>query len=467
MQVEFGNIYKRLNSLKSTYDKVKTCQCEVTEECSIDRPVIKVYDTGMIKANYMVIWEFGRMYYITDQKFFDGFWHIYGKVDVLGSFKSQIMSQQYLYERTSDDDVTGTGYLQDTFYPLMSDPVLTKLSSENYPLLANSMSNGMYVVGMVGQNGLNTYYGFTSAQFTAFCSYVFGNTSNWMNDTYGTITREAMKFFANPTQYITNCMWLPLDISKFSAKSVVNSIGFGFWNFPVSGYLLHGYQYSFTVNLSVLCSDHPDIVGHPYFNYYPFRQLKLYWYPFGVIPIDTTKKIDSGLDGDSLRGSVKLDVYTGVALLTIFNSNDVRYKCTAQVGVPIQISSVQNNFIQGGSDIASGISDMASGNIFGGSFKTVAGLADMSRQDVIKFNSQGSAIAGSEGVTMVTSCYKPVWYDDDMYGKPSGGKGYMKEGNYYKCVEPHMRISGYIDYTMMESETAEVEQFLREGVYCE
>ena len=458
--VSFTNIVKRLNSTKrSSGGTVKAC--EIVDNCSILNPIMKL--NSRVDSNYCYIGVFGRFYYVVNSWFEGGFWYYKMRVDVLASFKTEIMSEDFIFERTSDTSITGSGYLQDTFYPLQSDPVLTKISSETYPLSATSMANGMYVVGMVGQDGLNTYYGFTSAQFKAFCAYVFGNTANWMNDTYGTITREAMKFFANPTQYITSCMWLPLSIDKFSAKSVVNSIGFGFWNFPVSGYLLNGYQYSFTVNLSVLCADHPDVVGHPYFNYYPFRQLKLCWYPFGVIPIDTTKKVDSGLDGDSLRGAVKLDVYTGVALLTIFNANDVRYKCTAQVGVPIQISSVQNNFIQGGSDTASGISDMASGNIFGGSFETVAGLADMSRQDISKFNSQGSAIAGSEGVTMVTSCYKPVWYDDNRYGIPSGGHGSMKTGNYYKCVEPHVQTKN----GMMDEECSEIESMLRGGVYCE
>lgn len=83
-------------------------------ETDIINPVIVVNtDSGLPKYNYMYIPEFNRYYFIDSIKIIrTGIIEIYGKIDVLKSYANEIMAQNVIISRSTDN---GTYYLNNPY----------------------------------------------------------------------------------------------------------------------------------------------------------------------------------------------------------------------------------------------------------------------------------------------------------------------------------------------------------------
>lgn len=126
------NIHLQINSspknkLDKTLEDVTTLSGCLKEKTSIIDPVIKIAcDLSDIKyANYMTISEFGRSYFITDiQSVHENIVEIYGHVDVLGTYKSQIRANKAIVRKQEN---VWNLYLNDGSFKVYQNPnVLTK-----------------------------------------------------------------------------------------------------------------------------------------------------------------------------------------------------------------------------------------------------------------------------------------------------------------------------------------------------
>lgn len=436
--------------------------CDITDGCDIFNPRIKLllsdsYDLGNVGIFYIPMWY--RYYDVTGIEYIDGFWWISGEVNVLVSNRSQIGSTKFLWERTSDNS-TPYGQLSDNFYPLQSKPTCYKLVSETYPLVSK-LDSGSWVVGISGANGLSDYYVFSNALFRSFCNSVFSNVT-WMGLTGTDVKDNVGKLMINPMQYITSAFWLPIAPDNVPGKSGTEYVKMGFWDFHTPCFHLRtDTVYTFSINVGVLIKDHPLYPKSGlWYNLPPFRETTIYWYPFGVIPIDTSRALTSGVDGDTLKGTVRIDCNTGQAMLTIHNTEDTFYVGTANMGVPIPLAGNTTDVVGAASSVLGGSIKAFTQDAVGGLMETVSGCTQFFTEQTQHFGSQGSMLTIAARPYAVTRCYQPVAVDGDEFGHPSGWYGKPVINNFYKMYKPHCSVK-----TKFESD--KLNAILEEGFYYE
>lgn len=132
------------NYLSKTIAQKGDYGCNIKENCSILNPTIIIRDDNVIKSqcNYMYIQELHRYYYITDIVMTSfKIVEVTGRVDVLMSYKEQILASQGIVTRNEN---LFNGYLNDMYMKQLSyQRVQTKQlgrffqTSPNYVLIAS------------------------------------------------------------------------------------------------------------------------------------------------------------------------------------------------------------------------------------------------------------------------------------------------------------------------------------------
>lgn len=91
-------VHKRITSLTTRH-------CEIFEDCSIQRPRLKVaMGDNIINANYLYIPKFSRYYYIENMNIYDGAYVVIdARVDVLMSFWNSFKNSQCIAKRSSSN----------------------------------------------------------------------------------------------------------------------------------------------------------------------------------------------------------------------------------------------------------------------------------------------------------------------------------------------------------------------------
>lgn len=116
-------------------------------ECSIMNPVILFEASGIPNANYMYIGNFDRYYYINEiRSIRDGLWEVSGRVDVLQSYRSQILAQTVTL---SDTGSAGADpYMNSDVYQVK---VKTKTDIVSFP--SGLLDNGTFILITAGGSG--------------------------------------------------------------------------------------------------------------------------------------------------------------------------------------------------------------------------------------------------------------------------------------------------------------------------
>lgn len=137
-------------------------------ECSITNPVIEVQSTGLITSNYVFIEEFNRYYFIDEiTSVRNGLWRISMTVDVLMSFKTEILNQRALIHRAKQVGNTDsfTPSLIDNLFPVENYKITKKLTLQynstatDYSLPINYLNNQhiyLYFITVANEIILNT-----------------------------------------------------------------------------------------------------------------------------------------------------------------------------------------------------------------------------------------------------------------------------------------------------------------------
>lgn len=104
MEIVIGTIADEKNKLNKTFNNQRTYRGNLRQEASITNPQIIIEAENLSLFNYMYIPQFGRYYYITDiVSIRNNLWSVFGKVDVLMSFKDGILSCPVVL---SDSEIT-------------------------------------------------------------------------------------------------------------------------------------------------------------------------------------------------------------------------------------------------------------------------------------------------------------------------------------------------------------------------
>lgn len=347
----------------------------IKETCNMINPVISFNLAQITPAfNYAYIPSFSRYYYV-NWTYENGFWVMNGTVDVLASAKDQIgASSQYIVRSSEQSD----GYIMDATYPSTG-----HVSYINKDIGETGMSlDGAYVLGVMSKTAdLNTigavsYYVMTAFQLSQLLAVMLGSGSyagiDW--SALKDITTELWKTFFNPTQYIVSCMWYPFKPLALTA----GSIDFGWWDSGINaGKLEFSTWYT---QISVSLPKHPQAETRgQYLNLAPYSRYTLNWLPFGSIELDTTML----LNVDNILITVEVDLVTGMGVLGVKAGNAYINYVHTQVGVPVQLGQVSQDYAHAASNTVGAVQGISSmffqgntGGMIGNATTGVVSIAD-------------------------------------------------------------------------------------------
>lgn len=142
------NLYVNVSEkerVTKTLSLEKSFSGTLREQTSVIDPVISIESTdNLSQYNYMYIPDFGRYYYIRNvESVKNGLWRITGHVDVLMSFKSQILANSGVIERQENK---WNLYLPDPDFQTSNK---TQIQTKKFP---KGFGNRSYILVISGNN---------------------------------------------------------------------------------------------------------------------------------------------------------------------------------------------------------------------------------------------------------------------------------------------------------------------------
>lgn len=377
LTVRFWRVVKKVNSTfrPAAADGRTPIMCEANEPMSVQHPTIRLTSAidNPSQFNYAYILEFNRYYWVMDWTYDKGIAIATLQVDPLASWKDDIGSS---YQYVLRSAYTSDGTIMDMIYPLTSKVTMVKHYAE-FSIAQNT--SGCYVIGIIGGNGLTRYYYLSSDELPDFGAAMFGSTL-WANVCADNPSAASggvpdfMKAQFNPLQYVTSCMWFPVEVPHSSIK---HNVKLGYFETGYMAYVVTRQPF-LVLSDSIPLSKHPQAATRgDYVNIAPFSRMKLSAYPWGEIELDTVKfhefaEISLTAYADPVSGTSKL--YIG----GVYSNDDQVTEIITLVGslaVPEQLSQVlSDNFgLATGlvSSIAAGVGYGVTGNV-GGAIQTLA-----------------------------------------------------------------------------------------------
>lgn len=364
--VYFYRADKKANSTKQYQlsEAALTIQnCTLKDTCSVVNPVLVINPSvlpiasqNVYSLNYCYIGLWGRFYFINDWIWNNGLWCATCSVDVLATYRGNILNSSLYVMRSSYDDnnnLVYDGNIADSKYPTTAAAATYIASAVNNPYaIDDSLNlNGVFVVGIVNshsQNGAVTYYCFTMGGFLELCQALFNYSTGWLNIDVNEISEDLQKALINPFQYIVSCIYLPIGISEIStiAYTSTNTIYFGWWSVTlVSSARLVNSGMVLTKTNTLTIPRHPSAVTRGnYLNLSPYSIYTLRYYPYGAINIDS-EAIASWTTLD-LYSSIDIVTGRGVLDIAVNGRNNPIRSIEAQIGVQVPTASLQTSYQQ-------------------------------------------------------------------------------------------------------------------------
>ena len=474
--VIFYTFSKKPNSTLVPSSAGTTYNVVLKEPCSVINPVIELNGGNKSPWNYCYIATWNRYYFIDDWTADHGLWIAHCSVDVLASFRTDILnSSQFVLRSASSAD----SHLIDGMYPVTSKVDLRTLtllnSSSQRPLgltlrYVVAISNG----ASASQVGGCTYYNLNYGEFASVMRLMLGSTSYLGDFSLDSISDALVKALVNPLTYIGECYVLPYNIGS-GTQALLSA---GWWPIDTTA----GYN---VLNNNDILSKHEiwrknsvPIPVHPqsatigaYLNCAPFTQYVLYAGPFGVITLDATMlsncaRVDFVVNGD-FKGNIELEIWGWQTISGTLTAVLVdKRMCNA--AIPISISQIKND-ISAGLELAgnalAGAASAATGNPVGLIANVDNGLKSAEGYFVPK--AEGRAGVGSfddilEDWTLVGEFRNVTERAPNIYGSPlCQDKILSTLTGYTKCGNPYISISG----TKAEAEM--IINYLDSGFYID
>ena len=501
ISVTFMTIYKKYNSTLSTPESSKAYECNIRDGCGVLYPEVEILDSMNFNPamyTHMYIPAFGRTYWITEAKFLNRKWFISGKVDVLISYKSDILVSNHFVLRSSSE--YDTKLIDDLVYRKCETKMAVTVGSTNLGSPSDVSSGGSFVVGVVGNDssaGMITYYVLSPSAMSDLRNFMLSMEEDdiyydWEtageDDSGGTtptptpsteaksakITAGAVKALLNPFQYIVSCVWFPFTVV---AGGGITTVKFGFWDSDVSAAKL-GSNYVQVVTgllLSVPLRDDDASKPGDYVRYSPFTNLTVLCPPFEsaqIAPEDA---------GSTVALQVFVDVITGVGVLKVHGGGDssslsgsrVLAQRSAQIGVSMQIAQITTDYI-GSLGSTQGLlkGSFALGTEIGSRIATALGRAPAIEPGVLNGMCSSVSIAGAasgfSGLALAGQAFLILRYtditeaDNDHAGKPLCKVRRLGAlSGFCLCRD------GEVAAAATDEELKEIENFLTTGFFIE
>lgn len=365
MNVVFYNHAKRSNSTKLPTGGV-TIPCVLKDGCSIISPVLEIKTATRPNYNYAYISEFGRYYYVDDWSYYRGLWSCSLNVDVLTSWRTQILDTEAFIEYSSSiysNNIIDSRMMvsEQKFYKNWQEPEEDSWYSVE----------GCYILSIIstdanGYNGACAVYALTRSQLSQFSATI--TAQSFLDGVWESIKNS----FNNPFEAIVSCRWIPFDYSRLSGEE--KEIVVVYAASGVTAKLLTSNFVSRYFGTSI-----PSRTSTPdYTDVSPFVTGVLYLPFIGTVPID----LNAFYPENYLYINIICDVVTGDIVYTI--GPDANFFVSTYSGNCATQIPLSNNMVDTLGMVAS------SSGIIGGIATTIVGIV---KKDV-KLISKGLGGAG-------------------------------------------------------------------------
>lgn len=275
MEVTLYKFSKRQNSTLrpplDTPNKRKFTNAKINDdESSILSPSIRLNEivdnygnaVNVTQYNYVEIPVFNRYYYVNNWNYNgDGTWTAVCSVDVLASWKTDIVNSGGYVER-STTDMPQTANAYDPVYT-PTETFITGRVTGNTGLTHNPY-NGTFVLGVVSNQSPNvgsvSYYVVNHDNMALMLSKLYSNSASTSWDDITLQSDSAVKSIIDPIQYIVSCKWFPFSLNLAQNDAIF----LGAWDTTASGYKLPLNPFSANTNHTVLDEDHHVELRDPY-----------------------------------------------------------------------------------------------------------------------------------------------------------------------------------------------------------
>lgn len=142
MNINFYNSKIKKNEVNKTLGSAIVKTCSLKDGSSIEDPVLYMeHDTNILNCNYVYIPDFGRYYFVTGREVVDHTIYLTLHIDVLMSFKTDILSS------------VGTAIRSNFYNKNIPDKMVASLPGENiqYRVLSSAFTGETYVLILGGK----------------------------------------------------------------------------------------------------------------------------------------------------------------------------------------------------------------------------------------------------------------------------------------------------------------------------
>ncbi len=354
--IELYEFQKKTNSTATPRaGSGRTFTCTPRHAISVMSPVVSVRSDDLISATYAYIPRYNRYYWITNiVNTASGLWQLSLSVDVLASFKDDLLGSTEYIARSS---VAYNGNIVDSMYPSKSGSFI-KMTSAGVPWV-DDIYSGTFIVGVInGQTSASstavTYYAMTDTQYGLLLSNlqnqttmasILGITVNDSGIVEGLtgclqdISYDVYIAQLNPIQYIVSSVYIPVPARKFH---IVGTTVFqlGKWEM--------GFQCSYIDARCELDLGSISIPKHPqystrgqYLNAPPYSTYSTHFPGFGTIELDGARLSR----WSTLSAKCVFDAYNGTGYLYL-NTNDPDEKdgcvgiLSGSIGIPVPVTQL-------------------------------------------------------------------------------------------------------------------------------
>lgn len=353
----WSSFSKRRNSTKQpTGGTTKTVRLK--NPTSIINPVFLIQSFNLAD-NYL---QWGSRYYFIDDIIIvnNDMAEYHCSVDALASWKTSIGGMmEYVARSASDYDER----VMDMLYPVKAGVSTTIVSTDATGSSEVTVNDGCFVIGVVGpgasQTGGIKYYYMSPGQFEDLTNYMFGTSSDCLDQSETDIVIATQKQLVNPYQYITSARFFPFT----RPYEYDDAVYFGWWESDLSAHPISAQERLTRISGSITMPSHPDASTRGrYLNGSPFTTRDLYIWGFGQIVLDPS---DFCMNED-LQYSIDIDLYEGSAVMNLKAGNTRNIgKYFTTFGIPVNLGQIQQDIVGAGMSSLGAVVSAAMGNFLG------------------------------------------------------------------------------------------------------
>lgn len=459
MQVVFYSDFpKRQNSTKRPTGQGVTLSGTLKEASSILRPVIRIPWTsgGAPVYTFAYIPDFGRYYHVRDKVYNPGFWEFTLIVDVLATYKEDILNEDHYILYSSSNYNT---QIVDNRLSTISKPFFSRQTAAFTP--STQPSNGCYCVTVIGSGGG------TQSYIMSFND--LGALIDAMSIEDGTeFTDQMEQLFAGASiNAILNACWLPFDPETVGGASQLEPVMIGNWDSGVNARYALLYV-DFLAGMSLSFGNAPD----DFRRCAPYLKAEM-WLPFVgkvAFPVDEFRQ------STLVNIHMVVDPSTATIVYIIAGDNGGIMTISGSCGHQIPISTLSINTISALENAASTVGNAVGLNIGSAAsdlFNTVLAMESPTMSTVGGISSKALNGAFRLLLTNLSTWEVAIdWYWCTTMADPS--EVAAKIGR--PCYDMHTlsSLSGFCQCANassaageLEEETNEINSFLNGGFYIE